>query len=479
MLEIWDDCTDAFVQHRTAQRARRLGLSQLACLGRHTVTGLLCAGGRQFIDWSADYRLFSRDVWEIRELFAPITRGVVDLQPPGAAFVTAMDDTLVKKTGPRIPGVAYRRDPLSPAFHTNFIRAQRFLQVSAMLPHAVPAGSARAIPIVYQHVPPVPKPKKTASPEEWDAYRLQRRAQNLSTHGVRALHQIREDLDQRHRALDRILIAGVDGSYTNTTVLKNLPYRTTLIGRIRKDAKLFALPRPEDQPPVGSKRQYGAPLPTPEQIRQDESVPWREVRAFASGKMHTFRVKTVTPVLWKKAGADRSLRLIVIAPVGYRPRQGSKLLYRQPAYLICTDPNLPLDQVLQYYLWRWDIEVNHRDEKQIIGVGEAQVRSPRSVDRQPALAVVSYAILMLAAARVFGTQTPRGRLPLPKWQSKPDEQRLSTQELTRQLRSEVWSYAIDRLVPDSNDFGAGLADSTKCPESNLSAVSALLYASTG
>jgi hypothetical protein len=470
---------DAFAQQRTGQRARRLGLSQLACLGRHTMTGLLCACGRQFRDWSADYRLFSRDVWKARELFAPILRGLLELLPPEAPVVGAMDDTHVRKTGPHIPGVAYRRDPLSPAFHTNFIRAQRFLQLSVLLPHAEPAGSARAIPIAYEHVPPVPKPKKNAPEQEWQAYREQRQKQNLSTAGVRTLQRLRQDLDQRHGAADRVLVVGVDGSYTNHTVLKNLPPRTTLIGRVRKDAKLFAPPCPKDQPAVGTKRHYGAPLPTPEQILQDESIPGQEVRAFACGKRHTFRVKTVAPVLWKKAGADRPLRLAVIAPVGYRPRQGRKLLYRQPAYLICTDPDLPLEQVVQYYLWRWDIEVNHRDEKQIIGVGEGQVRSPQSVDRQPGLAVASYSILLLAAARVFGTNTPRGRLPLPKWQSKRTEERLSTQELVRQLRSEVWAQAIEQLVGNSNDFVTGLAPSTKCSESILPAVSAMLYAAAG
>src|SRR3989304_98717 len=45
MLTLWDECRHAFAQQRTAQRARQLGLSQLACLGRHTVTGLLCTAG--------------------------------------------------------------------------------------------------------------------------------------------------------------------------------------------------------------------------------------------------------------------------------------------------------------------------------------------------------------------------------------------------------------------------------------------------
>jgi len=72
---------------------------------------------------------------------------------------------------------------------------------------------------------------------------------------------------------------------------------------------------------------------------------------------------------------------------------------RRPIY---TDPALPLEQLVQYSLWRWDIEINHRDEKQLVGVGEARVGSADSVDRQPALAVASYAILLLAGERAFG-----------------------------------------------------------------------------
>ena len=469
---------DAFAQFRTGCRAERLGLSQLACLGRHTVTDLVCVSGRQFVDWSADYRLFSRDVWDPHEVFVPVLRGVVDLLPAQAPLVAAIDDTHVKKTGTRIPGVAYRRDPLSPAFQTNLIRAQRFLQMSALLPHAKPAGSARAIPIAFEHSPSAPKPKRDAPPEAQQAYRKQKREQNLSTHGVKAIRRLREDLDGRLAAADRALVVGVDGSYTNRTVLQGLPDRTTLIGRIRKDAKLFSLPRPEDQAPVGTRRQYGARLPTPEEIRGDERIAWQEVEAFAAGKTHTFRVKTLAPVLWKKAGAGQALRVVVIAPVGYRPRKGSKLLYHQPAYLICTDLNLPLEQLVQYYLWRWDIEVNHRDEKQIIGVGEAQVRSAGSVERQPALAVASYAILLLAAARVYGTDTPRGRLPLPKWQSKRPDERLSTQELVRQLRSEVWTHVINTSHLNSDDFAHNAEAVTKSSEWRLPAASAVIYSAT-
>ena len=471
----------AFKQQRIWERARRLAISQLVCLGRHTMTGLLYTCGRQFVDWSADYRVFSQDKWEPKELFMPVVQGVLDLSPPTEPFVTAIDDTRLKKTGTKIPGASYGRDPLSPPFHTNLVRGQRFIQLSGMVPAGEEAGPARSIPLRFEHSPAVPKPKRSASAQEWKAYEKQRRANNLSTHAVDLLEDIRLELDHRHQAEDRPLVVAVDGSYTNQTVLKGLPDRTILIGRIRKDAKLFHPPSQENQPSVGAKRKYGDEAPTPEQLRKDTEVPWEEVTAFGAGKMHTFRVKTLAPLLWKKAGPDIPLRMVVIAPVGYRPRKGSKVLYRQPAYLICTDADLPLDKLIQYYLWRWDIEVNHRDEKQIIGVGQAQVRAEQSVERQPQRAVASYAMLLLAGVQALGVEGTEGSLPVPKWQAGHPKQRVSTPKLIEQLRSEVWPYALDQLDANSNssDFVASSVEDTKSVELSLPLPSAALYANAG
>jgi hypothetical protein len=470
---------DAFSQRRVGERARRLGLGQLACLGRHTITGVLCATGRQACDWSAEYRLFSKDRWRVEDMFAPIVGGVLELLPADAPVVMPLDDTHLRKTGTKIPGTGYKRDPLSPKFHTNFIWAQRFLQLSMMLPAGQVPGPARAIPVRFEHVPSLPKPKKSAPPEDWKAYRKQQRVQNLSTHAAKTIQGLRQELEGRPETQNRRVIVVGDGSYTNQTVIKQLPPQTTYIGRIRKDAKLFYPPRPEDQAPLGTRRRYGQRAPTPEELQKDEHVPWQEVKVFGAGKIHGFRVKSLGPVLWEKAGPGCPLRLLVIAPVGYRLRKGSKLLYRKPAHLICTDPSLPLDLFLQMALWRWDIEVNHRDEKQIVGVGESQVWSPLSVARQPALAVASYAILLLAGERAFQGQQTRGALPLPKWQHKDPQQRISTQELLRQLRSEVWRYAIDHAETDSDHFVTTLPQVTKQPELQLPAVSAMLYAATG
>ncbi len=312
---------DVFAQQRTHHRASVLAVSQLACLGTHTITGLLWTAGKGQEDWSADYRLFSRDRWDAQGVFDSVFGGVLEFLCPQAPLVAAMDDTALRKTGPKIPGVGYRRDPLSPAFHTNLVRGQRFIQVSAMLPTR-PEGpaSARAVPIRFQPAPPLPKASKRDSQEQRTEVRKLAKYYNLSTLGRDAIAATRDQLDRQPSGKGRLLVVGVDGSYTNQTVLRDLPPRTTLVGRVRKDAKLFHPPDVSQQPAKGRKRSYGQALPTPEEVRKDESIPWREVNAVAVGKLHTFRVKTVGPVLWPKAGPKLPLRLVVIAPVGYRLR---------------------------------------------------------------------------------------------------------------------------------------------------------------
>src|ERR1035437_3079417 len=129
--------------------------------------------------------------------------------------------------------------------------------------------------------------------------------------------------------------------------------------------------------------------------------------------------------MWRAAGVAQTLQLVVIAPLAYRLRKGSKLLYRDPAFLICTDAQLDPRLLIETYFQRWDIEVNFREEKTLLGVGQAQVRHPRSVETAPALTVASYALL-----------------PRPKWIHASPSARISTQQAIHPLRAEVWGRGL-------------------------------------
>ena len=340
-------------------------------------------------------------------------------------------------------------------------------------------ASARAIPIRYQPAPPLRKPSSRDSEEERQECRKLAKYYNLSTLGRDAIVATRQQLDRQSKGAVRRVVVGVDGSYTNQTVLRGLPPRTILIGRIRKDAELFSPPKPSEPPAKGRKRSYGQSVPTPEDLRQDDSVPWQEVRAFAAGQRHTFRVKTLGPVLWPKAGPDLPLRLVLIAPVSYRLRKGSKLLYRQPAYLICTDPNMPLAEVVQDYLWRWGIEVDHRDEKQLIGVGQAQVRAPNSARREPIFAVACYAKLLLAAAQRYGPAATQANLPLPKWRRNRPGRRVTTSDLVREIRQDLWGDALRQVERNYSHFANDKQPTTNRLKFELSLSNAIDHAATG
>jgi len=100
-------------------------------------------------------------------------------------------------------------------------------------------------------------------------------------------------------------------------------------------------------------------------------------------------------------------------------------------------------------------------------------------DRHPAFAVASYSMLLLAAARAYGLDATEGTLPPPKWRNQANKQRVSTQKLIQQLRSEVWSCALKQLKANSNGFVTQTEVNTKCLELQLPLYSTVLYASTG
>jgi hypothetical protein len=70
-----------------------------------------------------------------------------------------------------------------------------------------------------------------------------------------------------------------------------------------------------------------------------------------------------------------------------------------------------------------------------LGIGQAQLRNPTAVPKQPALAVAAYSALMLAALKVFGAERGKTYAQLPKWRRKA--RRPSCLDLITLLRKEA------------------------------------------
>ena len=427
VIELTGEWHSAFAQARTALRAQRHAVCTLCTLGRRTISRCIMSAQEQWRDWSSDYLLYSRSTWEAAQLFTPACRYTAAHSYPRHIAV-AFDDTRLKKTGRNIPGAHWQRDPLSPPFHVNLVFGLRRLQAAALVPlHRFAGVAARGIPVAFDDAPVVKKPGKRATPEAWTAYHAQRRTVNLPLQLIAQVRRLRAAYNQLG-AWDKLLVAVVDGSFCNRAVFRAVLERVVILARCRKDARLCRPAAP------GSRRVYDKTTFTPDEVRRDESIPTHTGSFFYGGAWRTLRYKVVAPVLWRTGSGPRQLRVIVMLPVPYRQTHTGKLLYREPAYLLTTDLETPVELLIQMYCDRWEIEVNHRDEKDVLGVGQAQVRTPPSVERQPALVVAAYSVLLIAALMVHGPERTAAYEALPRWRRRA--RRASCLDMVTLLRKE-------------------------------------------
>jgi hypothetical protein len=405
---------------------------------------MICGKNDQQKDWSADYKFFSLRKWNVDDLYFEILKETDHHSNwYRNSVLIAMDDTARKKTGKKIPKVSTLRDPMSLPYHANLTPAIRFLQASAIINPADRIDTARAIPIYFQEAAPAKKPRKNASEQLKEQYKREQKLKRISVKGHEALLKIRKRIDKLSNGEDRLLFATVDGSFCNRNFLRNIPDNTVIIARARKDLKIFRPVEYNNHQGKGRRKIYGDRLPTPDEIRRDDSYPWSTERIFAAGKYHDLRYKVISPILWQKGTGQKRCRLFIIAPLRYRKSKNSKLLYRNPAYLLVTDEDIPKKYLLQYYFLRWDIEINHRDEKSLLGLGDAQVRSPFSVERNPQFTILVYSLLLLASINAYGATRTDDYLPLPKWRKQIDR-RPSTLDILSQFRREIMFAQLQR-----------------------------------
>lgn len=233
------------------------------------------------------------------------------LMSQGQPLVIGLDDTITRKTGRRIPKASTLRDPLSPPYHTNLVWALRFIQAVLLLWPADGAGAARAIPIAFDLAPPVPKPKP--KPKRKKASKTAASADKHDNADAKQAAQ-RKAIDEEWKQYYKL----------------------------RRQQGLSA---------------QGAALIQQTRSRLDalagyaERILWAVVDASYCNRTVLSRLPERTILI----GRTR------IAPLAY-PAHGHRL-YRDPAYLLVTDPQADAVQVLQAYFYRWEIEADQKEEQ--------------------------------------------------------------------------------------------------------------------
>jgi DDE superfamily endonuclease len=289
LLEILHDWQAVFPRQRSYRRAVAQALGTLTALGRRTLSRAIWAQGHEQQDWSADYKLHARARWRTADLFQPILRRALPWCR-GRYVSVAIDDTRLRKTGRRIQSAFYQYDPLSPKFRYNLMFGLRFLQISVLVPlYRQSKASARSLPVRFEEVPAVKRPRRNADPASWETYRSVIKTQNLSQRAIELLCGLRQSMDQAGAKSKCLLVVG-DNSFCNRALFTAAMERTAVIARARREVKLCK------RASAGSRCFYDRLRFTPDQVRQDDSIAWRKARVFYGGEWRKMRYKEVPAI---------------------------------------------------------------------------------------------------------------------------------------------------------------------------------------
>jgi len=429
-LNLW---SSAFKQSRTFARVTRTLMALLASHGRSTLTNAITFQGREQQDWSADYKAFNRSEWNVRDLFRAVLAHGLKSLPPESPVVIAMDDTSLPKTGTRIPQARWCHDPLAPKFLEMQIRwGIRMIHAVIIIPD-YQNHRPLAVSTAFEPVPAAPKVKNPEAFTEAEVADMEakKREASLTTRAVDLIKDMRTTLDKAGHAGRQLLLV-VDGSFTNGPVVRHLPRQTDLIGRIRKNARLYAPLARKD-----GKRIYGPALPTPDAYRQDPAVPTRTGHFHYGGALREVRYKEVAGVYWKDGTKGRLMRLIIVLPIPYKVPGRKRRGYNAPGFLLTTDLASPAHGLIQAYLDRWQIEVLHRDLKNGLGVGQVQAFSHEANQKIHGAQVAAYSMLNLAGLDAFAKGRTVEFPELPAWRKAKPPMRPSQHDLITMLRNEL------------------------------------------
>ena len=107
---------------------------------------------------------------------------------------------------------------------------------------------------------------------------------------------------------------------------------------------------------------------------------YREVSLFIYGKNKTLKVA-------RFVGIIQDLGKVAVVVV--------KEKRKKPSYLVSTNLHLSALDIVKYYAKRWKIEQMIKDLKQRLGFGHYQVRNSQAIQRHVALVLLSYCVLIL------------------------------------------------------------------------------------
>jgi hypothetical protein len=400
--------------HSVWHTAQLLIVGAVLVPGQRTVTSVLRVLGRSGDPCFQNYhRLLNRVRWSPGLASWILLALLVKTFAPCGPLVVGLDDTIERRWGRKIQARGIYRDPVRSS-HSHLVKTSGRRWLSLMLLVEIPwAGRVWALPFFT-----------VLAPSERYHRKRQQRHKSLLDWGRQMLLQLRRWLPERS------LVLVADNGYAALEFLGRLTHRkqpVTCITRLRLDARLYAPAPPRRTGQIGRPRRQGRRLPSLQQRLTDRKTVWRRlpVAHWYGAGPRTIQVATGTAVWYRIGLPGLPIRWVLIRD----PQQQ----FRSQA-LLCTDLGVTPEQIVQWFVWRWQLETTYAEVRAHLGVETQRQWSELAIARTTPCLLALFSLVALLAADLH----KRGQLRLRSaaWYDKPQ---LTFSDTIAAVRQQLWA----------------------------------------
>lgn len=381
--------------------------------GQRTVTSILRVMGRSDETHFVNYhRVLQRAVWSSLAVSHTLLLLLLQTFVPTGPILIGGDDTIERRWGAKIAARGIYRDPVRSS-HSHFVKASGLRWLTLML----------LVPIPFaQRVWALPFLTVLAPSERYSAGKV--RAHKKLTDWMRqALLQIRRWLP------DRAIVFVADSSYAVLDLLASMAQLATpitMVVRFRLDAALYE-PAPARRPhQEGRPRKKGTRLPTLAQVVANPHTRWQRhvVRYWYGELKRTIEITSGTAVWFHCGHPAVPIRWVIVRdPLGKFKTQA----------LLCTDLQAQPQQIVDWFVQRWQLEVTHREVREHLGVETQRQWSALAIARTTPALFGLFSLVTLLAHHL----AQRGKVLIHQtaWYQKP---RPTFSDALAAVRFELW-----------------------------------------
>ena len=412
---------------RVWQHALVLVGGMLLAPGQRTVTAALrVLGLGQTRRFERYHRVLNRAHWSSLAVSRVLLGLLVAAFVPTGPLLLGVDETIERRRGKRIAAKGIYRDPLRSS-QAHFVKASGLRWVCLMLLVTVPwANRVWALPFLT-----------ALAPSERCDQEQGRRHKTLADWARQLLLLVRRWWP------DRPIVAVADSSYAALELLAACQAGAepvTVITRLRLDAALYEPAPPRRPRQVGRPRLKGQRLPTLAGIAGDPTTSWTPI----------------TVPDWYGTGA-RSVEIVSDTAVWYHaglpPMPVRWVLIRDPhgrfdtQALLCTDLDVAPEQILAWFVRRWQLAVTFEEARRHLGVETQRQWSELAIRRTTPVLLGLFSLVTLFTHQHASRRPIRVRQAA--WYQKPQPTFADALAL---VRRELWAPGAFRLSVGAPDM---------------------------